>query len=132
MSGFRRGCTGCVNIGRYVSITGNLSTLGLVVHKCGRVKVVRRNSRVVIPTGACVTAVLTVASGNLVPILIRPACRRLRVSMSGVRRHVAPGAGKVVVMRLCNHVTCGRGLNRVYGGRGLGLVRSYTRDRKYI
>lgn len=90
------------------------------------------NSRIVIPTGACVTSVLTVSRGNLGPILMRPSLGACRVSSGEVKRTVASGAETVLVMRLCNRYTCARGVKSLYGGCGLGLVRSGTRTRNYL
>lgn len=99
---FRGGCTAFVNARCYVSYNGKLSTLGLVLVKRVTVNGLRRNSRVLIPTGACVTAVLSVADIKLIPVLMRPGPRALRVSRGLVRDGVSCGAENVVLMRLCN------------------------------
>ncbi len=56
-----------------MNMTGNLSTLALVFVSCVDVNGVGRKSRIVIPTGACVTSVLTILETKLGPIFYRPS-----------------------------------------------------------
>lgn len=115
-----------------MNINGKLSTLALVFVTCYRLKRVRPNSRIVIPTGACVTSVLTIVHTKVGPIFYRPSLLSYGVTPRGVRSLVASQAGTVLPMRLCKEYTSVRSVGSVTEHRGLGIIRSTTRTRNTV
>lgn len=122
---FRARFTVTSNDTRKIKMTYNASTLTLKLVTYN----LNPNSRILLPTGAFVTALLKILHAKTAPIFISYSHTANLVSLTTTRLTVARHAGTVVPIRLCNRLISPRTILSLTNHRNLLIFRSTTRTR---